>query len=226
MMNYQKYYPVSSTYPPHTLSLPTHDPRFAPSLPPAPPASPAAVAAAAAPPRQPPAPPPPGPSSGSSSSSYSHRPLRPSHDPFDRPQHDMPRSARPSAAYQYPQPDGTPALTRYSADDGYATLRRGESAYHVSQANHGSRKRLHRDEGIQGASPGLDRNRRDWERPAVYREGESAFITVYCLSMPFLAVLSPLCVLPLFVLPVTLRIWDFKEPKIRPQPISARSTGF
>ncbi|KAL4785169.1 hypothetical protein BJX76DRAFT_325295 [Aspergillus varians] len=201
MMNYQKYYPVPSTYPPQTLSIPAHDPRFA-GLPfsPASSAPPlVAVAIAAAPPAQPPAPPPPGPSSGPSSSSYSHRPLRPSGDHFDRPQLEMSRSAPSSAAYNYPLPD-TPARTPYSTDNGYASFRRGDNVYHVSQANygsqgsHGSRKSPPRDEGFQGASPRLEpesihRYRGDQGHPTVFREGES--ILSLSLSLHCIPVVSP-----------------------------------
>lgn len=49
--------------------------------------------------------------------------------------------------------------------------------YHVSQANHSSRKRPHREDVFQGASPRLDANpgpryRSDRESLAVYRESE------------------------------------------------------
>ena len=158
MMNYQKYYPVPSTYPPHSLSIPAHDPRFTPSFHPAAPTpapaapSVAAAVAARAPPPQPPAPPP-GLPSGSAAPSYSHRPLRPSHEHFEQPHREMPRTDPSSAAYSYPRPEGTPASTTYPGDHGYASGRRGDNVYHVSQANHGSRKRAHRDEGFQGGSP-------------------------------------------------------------------------
>lgn len=188
MMDYHKHYPSpsTSTYPLHTLSTPAHGPRFPPplpSVPPAPHSVSVAVTVAGAPPPQPPAPPPSGPSSlsGSPLPSYSqsHRPLRPSNGPIDQSQLDMPRSTPPSAAYNYhhPPPDGTPAVTLYSAENGYAPLRRRDSMYHVSQANHSSRKKPHREDVFQGAWPRLDANsgpryRNDRERLSVHREGK------------------------------------------------------
>lgn len=206
MMDYHKHYPSrsTSTYPPHTLSTPAHGPRFPPPLPSAPPGPPSvsvAVAVAGAPPPQPPAPPPSGPSSLSGSPwtpySQSHRPLRPSNGPVDQSQLDMPRSAPPSAAYNHhPPPDGTPAVTLYSAENGYAPLRRGDSVYHVSPANHSSRKRPHREDVFQGASPRHDANsgpryRSDRERLAVHREGElfvfpSSLCTCWWILLPSL----------------------------------------
>lgn len=160
MMNYQKYYPAPSTYPPHPISIPTSDPRFAPpthtsqnhsqnhsqthshthsqSYTPASASAPVAVAVTAPPQEL------------GASSSYSHRPLRP-YDRPEQPQHEMPRSApSDSGAYSFPPPDGNgtpgpapaPALTPHSADTGLVSFRRGDGMYHVSQAGHDSRKGL------------------------------------------------------------------------------------
>ncbi|KAL4910091.1 hypothetical protein BDW74DRAFT_48132 [Aspergillus multicolor] len=157
MMNYQKYYPAPSTYPPHTLSIPSHDPRFTASRPPAPPTPSVVVAIAAAAP-------------AISSPSYSHRPLRPSSDQGHQPdqaRYEMPRSA-PSGAYNHPLSDRTPAVAPHSADTGYASFRRGDNVYHVSHATHGSRKRPHRDEGPE-ADPNLgSRYRGDGEGHTLY----------------------------------------------------------
>ncbi|KAL4870155.1 hypothetical protein BDV12DRAFT_66682 [Aspergillus spectabilis] len=172
MMNYQKYYP--STYPPHTATIPAHDPRFAPS-----PIYSQPPAVAVVVPAPPPPAPPPRPPSSAASSSYAHRPLRPSYDHFDQPQHEMPRSAPPQGAYNPHPPDGTPDPNSYHAKIGYTSLRRGGNGYHVSQATHGSRKRPHRDQagGIQGASPRFESNsnqryRSGREHLAAHSEGE------------------------------------------------------
>ncbi|KAL2846579.1 hypothetical protein BJX68DRAFT_240871 [Aspergillus pseudodeflectus] len=179
MMNYQKYYPTPSTYPPHTISIqPANDPRIAPPLPPAQPPPPVVVgppprpiATTAAPsPQQPPAPP-------LSAPSYSHRPLRPSYDQLEQQQparHEMPRSAPPPpAGYSYPPPDGPPSRVLHPADSVYAPYRRGEHGYRVSQANHGSRKKPHQDERGQGDSKSHRRTLSDRERRAVVVPQES-----------------------------------------------------
>ncbi|KAL3445122.1 hypothetical protein BJX65DRAFT_163620 [Aspergillus insuetus] len=180
MMNYQKYYQTPSTYPPHTISIqPANDPRIAPPLPPAQPPPPSVAvgphprptATTAAPsPQQQPAPP-------LSAPSYSHRPLRPSYDQLEQQQparHEMPRSAPPPpAAYSYPPPDGPPSRVPHPADSVYASYRTGEHGYRISQANHGSRKKPHRDEGGHGDSKLHRRTLSDRERRAVVVPQES-----------------------------------------------------
>ncbi|KAL5340765.1 hypothetical protein BJX70DRAFT_360329 [Aspergillus crustosus] len=180
MMDYQKYYPAPSTYPPPTGPMPAHDPRFAASQPHTQP--PAVAVVVPVPPPQLPAPPPGPPSSAASSSSYAHRPLRPSYDHFDQPQHEMPRSAPPPPAYNPRPPDGPPDLNLRNPDTGYASLRRGGNGYHVSQATNGSRKRSHRDQagGIQGAVSRFESNsdqryRGGLEHPPAHLESEYIF---------------------------------------------------
>ncbi|PTU19506.1 hypothetical protein P175DRAFT_0533943 [Aspergillus ochraceoroseus IBT 24754] len=150
-MNYHNY-PIPLTYPPPHI-LPTRsslDSRVAPS--------PAVAVASAAPLPQPPGLLPPSSSSYHISGPVSASSPRAYHDPFQRSEPEMPQSAPSQGTYHYQALQNTPDSTLYPDGNTYASLRREDNGYHVSQANHGSRKQARQSGGSQKGNHKVNHN--------------------------------------------------------------------